>query len=216
MKKMISPSMMCADFSNLASEVQKLETAGIDMFHMDIMDGNFVSNFSMGLQDYELIGRLATKPLDVHLAIVNPNKYVKLFSDLGASLIYIHPEADLHPARTIIKIHNLGKKAGIVIDPDTSINTVMELLPIVDAVLVMTVNPGFAGQEFLEFVLPKLIKVCELKQHYAYFVGVDGAISKEKISQLSHIGVDNFVLGTSALFGNERNYNQIIQEIREI
>ncbi|ATO56171.1 ribulose phosphate epimerase [Loigolactobacillus coryniformis subsp. coryniformis] len=214
--KLISPSMMCANFANLENEVRELEAAGIDMFHMDIMDGQFVPNFGMGLQDYELISQITTKPLDAHLMIENPSHYVKLFSDLGASLIYIHPEADRHPARTIDIIHQLGKKAGIAIDPDTALATVRELLPLVDAILVMTVNPGFAGQKFLDAVLPKLQAVCQLKQDFDYIVGVDGAISPERIQQLSKLGVSNFVVGTSALFGKSKDYKTIIDHLKQI
>lgn len=213
---LINPSMMCANFADLANEVKKLEDAGIDMFHMDIMDGQFVPNFGMGLQDYELIGRIATKPLDAHLMIVNPEKYVKLFSDLGASLMYIHPEADEHPARTIDTVHNLGKKVGIAIDPDTSIETVRELLPLVDAVLVMTVNPGFAGQSFLDFVLPKLTEICRLQTKYSYVVGVDGAISPKRIQELSKLGVKNFIVGTSSLFGKNKEYKAIVRELKQL
>lgn len=216
MTKLIAPSMMCANFADLQAEVHQLEDAGIDIFHMDIMDGQFVPNFGMGLQDYELISRIATKPLDVHLMIEDPGNYIKLFSDLGASLIYIHPEADMHAARTIGMIHGLGKKAGIAIDPDTALNTIRELLPLVDAVLVMTVNPGFAGQQFLEFVLPKLMEICELRQQFGYIVGVDGAISPQRIKQLGEIGVSNFVVGTSALFGKRQSYKAIVSELKRL
>ncbi|GEN49227.1 ribulose-phosphate 3-epimerase [Ligilactobacillus pobuzihii] len=212
----LSPSMMCADFSNLDAEVSMLEHAGVDMFHMDIMDGEFVPNFGMGLQDYEFIAKKAKRPVDVHMMVNNPGRYIELFANLGASLIYIHPEADRHPAKTIDQIHQLNKKAGIAIDPDTSVETVKELLPLVDAVLIMTVNPGFAGQKFLDFVFPKIKQVAQLKDHRAFLLGVDGAISPEKIEELSLLGVDNFVLGTSALFGKQSSYEKIIKSLREL
>lgn len=138
--------MMCANFANLEKDTKDLEVAGVDIFHMDIMDGSFVPNFGMGLQDYELIRSVTDKPLDVHLMVQNPSNYVEMFSDLGADIIYIHPEADIHPARTLDKIRAKGKKAGIAINPGTSIEAVIELLPLVDYFMIMTVNPGFAGQ----------------------------------------------------------------------
>ena len=124
--------MMCANFANLEKDTKDLEVAGVDIFHMDIMDGSFVPNFGMGLQDYELIRSVTDKPLDVHLMVQNPSNYVEMFSDLGADIIYIHPEADIHPARTLDKIRAKGKKAGIAINPGTSIEAVIELLPLVD------------------------------------------------------------------------------------
>lgn len=215
MTLLLSPSMMCADFSNLKQEVQQLNQAQIDYFHMDIMDGSFVPNFGMGLQDYEYIGQAAQHPLDVHLMINQPGNYVKLFSDLGAQMIYFHPESDQQPARTIDMIHKLGKKAGIAINPGTSIAIIESLLPIVDAVMVMTVNPGFAGQPFLDYVVPKIEQLVTLQSQYQYVIGVDGAISEARITQLSALGVENFILGTSTLFGKSKSYVDIINEVRQ-
>jgi len=215
MKLLLSPSMMCADFSNLKQEIQQLNNAKIDYFHMDIMDGSFVPNFGMGLQDYAYIGQAAQHPLDVHLMIDRPSRYIKLFSDLGAQMIYFHPEAEQQSARTIDTIHQLGKKAGIAINPGTSVSEIEALLPIVDAVMVMTVNPGFAGQPFLDYVVPKIKQLVDLQEQYHYVIGVDGAISEERIEQLSALGVENFILGTSTLFGKQKNYAEIIDDVRQ-
>ncbi len=138
--RLLCPSMMCANFANLNEEVFALEQAGIDIdiFHMDIMDGQFVPNFGMGLQDFELIASLATKPVDVHLMIQDPVNYVETFADLGAGIIYIHSEADQQPTRTLDLIHAKGKQAGIAINPGTSVETISELLPLVDYLMVMT------------------------------------------------------------------------------
>ncbi|MBO0446164.1 ribulose phosphate epimerase [Enterococcus ureilyticus] len=206
--------MMCADFSNLKKETQELDQAGIDIFHMDFMDGSFVPNFGMGLQDFELVRSVTEKPVDVHLMIQEPSKYVEKFADLGADIIYIHPEADQQAARTLDIIHQKGKKAGIAINPGTSVEMVQGLLPLVDYVMVMTVNPGFAGQKYLEYTDSKIEKLLALTNEYHFDVMVDGAISPEKVQQLSKIGVKGFVLGTSALFGKTSTYQETLGKLR--
>jgi len=214
-KKIICPSMMCANFGALEEEVKNLDQAGTDVFHIDIMDGVFVPNFGMGLQDFELIRKTTDKLVDVHLMIQNPGEYVELFADMGADMIYFHPETDLHPMRTVDKIKKKGKKAGIAINPGTSVATIEELLPVIDLVMVMTVNPGFAGQTYIYSVDEKIKQLVTLQGKYAYEIYVDGAISRERIKTLSGFGVSGFVLGTSALFGKEQSYADIIAAIKE-
>lgn len=154
------------------------------------------------------------KQVDVHLMIQNPSKYVEMFATRGADIIYIHPEADQQAARTLEDIRKLGKKAGIAINPGTAVETIFELLPLVDYVMVMTVNPGFAGQKYLEYVNPKIEKLIKLGADFDFEVMVDGAVSLEKIRKLSENGVSGFVLGTSALFGKKEKYKEIISKIR--
>lgn len=214
MKKLLCPSLMCADFSKLQDEVEKLDKAGIDIFHIDFMDGSFVPNFGMGLQDFDMVRSSTQKKVDVHLMIQNPSKYVEMFATRGADIIYIHPEADQQAARTLEDIRKLGKKAGIAINPGTAVETIFELLPLVDYVMVMTVNPGFAGQKYLEYVNPKIEKLIKLGADFDFEVMVDGAVSLEKIRKLSENGVSGFVLGTSALFGKKEKYKEIISKIR--
>ncbi|WP_422699077.1 ribulose-phosphate 3-epimerase [Enterococcus durans] len=214
MKKLLCPSLMCADFSKLQDEVEKLDKAGIDIFHIDFMDGSFVPNFGMGLQDFDMVRASTQKKVDVHLMIQNPSKYVEMFATRGADIIYIHPEADQQAARTLEDIRKLGKKAGIAINPGTAVETIFELLPLVDYVMVMTVNPGFAGQKYLEYVNPKIEKLIKLGADFDFEVMVDGAVSLEKIRKLSENGVSGFVLGTSALFGKKEKYKKIISKIR--
>lgn len=215
MEKLLCPSMMCADFSSLKDEIENLEKGGIDIFHLDVMDGSFVPNFGMGLQDIEYICKTATKPCDVHLMIENPSKYIDKFAKLGVNIIYIHPETDSHACRTLQMIRDAGVKSGIAVNPGTSFETVKDLLYLCDYVMLMSVNPGFAGQKYLDFVTPKFKKFVDESNNYGgYDVMIDGACSPEKIHDLSEIGVKGFILGTSALFGKDKSYKEIIDGLR--
>jgi ribulose-phosphate 3-epimerase len=211
MEKWLLPSMMCADFGSLSTEISNLEEAGVTGYHIDIMDGQFVPNFfGMGLQDLEFIRKSTKKPIDVHLMVNNPNNHINLFANIGVDIIYIHPEVDMHPARTLQKIKQKNIKAGIALNPGTSIESIKPLLNIVDYVMIMTVNPGFAGQKYLNYVDYKIDELVEMsfKSRFNYDVLVDGAISPERIDNLSTKGVKGFVLGTSSLFGKNKDYVQ--------
>ena len=216
MEKLLCPSMMCADFGALKQELEALEKAGIDLYHLDVMDGKFVPNFGMGLQDIQYICGQGKRPSDVHLMIQDPGDYVELFAGLGAEIIYIHPEADLHPARTLQKIIDAGARPGIALNPGTSLSAGEELFYLTDYLLVMTVNPGFAGQKYLDFVDVKIKKLAALKEKFGFEMVADGAISPERIAALSGMGVKGFVLGTSSLFGKGRSYEEIIPELRAL
>lgn len=211
-------SMMCANYGNLEKEVHDLEEGGIDSFHIDIMDGRYVRNFAMGLHDLAYIASVATKPIDVHLMIEHPNNSVELFTNKlrKGDTIYIHPEAEYHPSTTLQKIIDAGMIPGIAINPGTSVETVMEMLRIVDKVLMMAVNPGHAGQMYMPYVGTKLERLLQLKDEMGFDVYWDGACGRDKIQKYAPMGVKGFVLGTTVLFGKKRPYGEVLQEIRSL
>ena len=209
-------SMMCADFGNLENEVKNLEEGGIDSFHIDIMDGRYVPNFAMSLNAMRFIAKSTKKPLDVHLMIEHPNNQISLFLNnlrLGDT-VYIHPEAEYHPSTTLQKIIDEGMIPGIAINPGTSVETVVEMLRIVKKVLVMSVNPGNAGQMYLPYVGKKITKLLSIKEEMGFEIYWDGACSTDKILQFAPRGVKGFVLGTTLLFGKKQPYGEILENIR--
>lgn len=216
MERVLCPSMMCANFDNLKDEVIALDKAGTDIFHCDVMDGVFVPNMTLGIQDILCIRRNTEKLVDCHLMMENPGSKIQLFIDAGVDLIYIHPEAERYVIKTLAAIKEAGCLAGIAVNPDTSIETIHEMLNLVDYVMVMTVNPGFAGQKFIDFVTKKIRKLVELKKEYSFKIVIDGAMSPEKIKEMSNLNADGFILGTSALFGKDASYNTILKDLKEM
>ena len=199
-KRLLCPSMMCANYGHLADEVRALDDAGVDIFHCDIMDGTFVPNFTMGVMDVETIRRYTDKLVDCHLMVENPASKVDWFIQAGANIIYIHPESERYVVKTLAHIKEMGAYAGIAVNPDTSVASISEILNLCDYVLVMTVNPGFAGQSFIDFTRKKVEQLIQLKEQYGFKVMIDGHCSPEVIEDLSNLGADGFILGSSALF----------------
>ena len=214
MKKILCPSMMCADYGCLKEEIIALDQAGVDIFHCDVMDGSFVPNMTMGIMDIKTIRKYTNKMVDVHLMIENPASKIDLFIEAGVDLIYIHPEAERYVIKTLAYIKSKEILAGIAINPDTSIETISEMLNLVDYVMVMSVNPGFAGQAFIDFTKEKIKRLVALKKEHPFKIIVDGAMSFEKIKEMNELGVDGCILGTSALFGKDRDYAITIERLR--
>lgn len=211
-------SMMCANYGNLEDEIRQLEAGGIDSFHIDIMDGRYVHNYAMSLNDMKYIASATSKPLDVHLMIEHPNNSIRLFLDnlRQGDTVYIHPEAEYHPSTTLQLIIDAGMIPGIAINPGTSVESIMEMLRIVKKVLVMSVNPGNAGQMYLPYVGEKIKKLLTLRESMDFELYWDGACSDIRIQEFAPQGVKGFVLGTTLLFGKEKSYGELLKEIREL
>jgi ribulose-phosphate 3-epimerase len=206
--------MMCADYGHLENEVRALELAGVDAFHIDIMDGRFVHNFGMGIHDLRYIRKATDRSVECHAMITEPRAYVDLFADIGVDVLYVHPESEYQCSTTLEKIINAGITPAIAINPGTAPENILELLYIVERVLVMSVNPGHAGQVYLPFVDKKVRKLLDLREEYGFEVFWDGHGSVENVRKFAPLGVSGFVLGTAALFGKNRPYKDIIAELR--
>ena len=200
--KKILPSILSADFANLERDIKELESIGVDMFHIDVMDGNFVPNISFGFPIIESIRPKTDKIFDCHLMIANPENYVEQFCKVGCDMVSFHIEATNHADRVIQVIKNNGKKAGIVLNPQTSIESIKYLLPKLDYVLIMTVNPGFGGQKFIPEMLEKIEELTKLREekNYNFLIEVDGGINTETSKACRDKGADLLVCG-SFLFG---------------
>lgn len=214
----LTASMMCADYGHLEREVKNLAEGGIDSFHIDIMDGRYVPNFAMSLNDMNYVARVSPKPIDLHLMIEHPSNNINLFLHnlRQGDTVYIHPEAEYHPSTTLQRIIDAGMVPGIAINPGTSVETVMEMLRIVKKVLVMSVNPGNAGQMYLPYVGKKITKLLSMKEDMDFEIYWDGACSADKILEFAPKGVAGFVLGTTLLFGKKESYKETLENIRNL
>ena len=214
--KKIAPSVLSADFSRLGDEIRAVEAAGADLIHLHIMDGHFVPVMTAGPILVEAARRATTLPLDAHLMIENPERHVEAFAKAGADSISVHQEACRDLRAVLQQIKKLGKKASVAINPDTPVSTIEPVLDEVEMVLVMTVNPGWSGQGFIEGCLPKVREVARLKKsrRLLFEIEVDGGIKADNIATCSEAGATVFVAG-SAIFKSP-DYRKAIQEMKKI
>jgi len=198
MKYLIAPSILAADFGNLERDCKMINKSNADWFHIDIMDGVFVPNISFGMPVLTSINKYATKPLDVHLMIVNPDRYIKTFSDLNAEILTVHFEVCNHLHRSIQEIKNNGMKAGVALNPHTPVNVLDSIINEIDLVCIMSVNPGFGGQKFIKNTFAKiseLKKLIELKKSSA-IIEIDGGVTDQNAKELIKAGADVLVAGS--------------------
>ncbi len=199
MDHLVAPSLLAADFGNLEKEVRMVNKSQADWIHCDIMDGVFVPNLSFGFPVLEMVKKIAEKPLDVHLMITDPDRYLSRFRDSGANILTVQYEACIHLHRTVSEIHNLGMKAGVAVNPHTPVMLLENILPYVDMILVMTVNPGFGGQKFIEESYKKIsaLRTMINAGGYPVMIEVDGGVDTGNASKLTGSGADVLVAGNS-------------------
>lgn len=215
MKKIINASILNADFSNLKEQIDQAVTAGIDWIHLDIMDGHFVPNISMGPAIAQICRQITSIPMDAHLMISNPNEFIPAFAEAGVNLISVHIEADAHIHRTLRNIKDYGCKAGIVLNPGTPASAIESVMDMVDLVLVMSVDPGFGGQKFISTVLPKVEQVRNLidAQKRDVYLQIDGGIDVDTLPLAIKAGADSFVIG-SAIFRNNKGILEAVHQLK--
>ena len=213
-KTMIAPSILSADFARLGEEITAVAKGGADVIHIDVMDGHFVPNITIGPLVVKAVRRITDLPLDVHLMIENADAYLDDFAKAGADWITVHVETGYHLHRTIHRIKELGKKAGAVLNPATPLTSLEEILPDLDLVMLMTVNPGFGGQSFIESSLTKIKQLKKMIDDRGLNVGieVDGGVSPKTIGPIAAAGANIFVAG-SAVFG-QNDYGKVIAELK--
>jgi ribulose-phosphate 3-epimerase len=210
MDHLVSPSLLAADFGNLGKDIGMVNGSMADWLHLDIMDGLFVPNISFGFPVLEYVRKISEKPLDIHLMIVDPDRYISRFKDAGASILTVQYEACTHLQRTVTGIRELGMKAGVALNPHTPVSLLKNTLPYIDMVLIMTVNPGFGGQKFISESYNKIIELKEMidRGGYNVLIEVDGGIDTGNAAELVKSGVNVLVAGNS-VFSSDDPLNTI-------
>ena len=212
--KKIAPSILSADFSRLGKEVRAVEAAGADVIHVDVMDGHFVPNITIGPVVVEGLKKITTLPLDTHLMIQEPDRYVEAFAKAGSDWITVHAEVCNELHQTIKKIRELKVRPGVVINPETPLEALDSILGEIDLVLIMSVNPGFGGQGFIPSALDKVARLKEIveREHYPIEIEVDGGIKLDNVEAVAKAGGDIFVLGTGIF--KTVNYKETLRQLR--
>lgn len=214
MEHLLAPSILAADFANLERDIQLINASEADWFHLDVMDGVFVPNISFGMPVIKSIAAHATKPLDVHLMIVDPDRYVSTFADLGADVLTVHAEACTHLHRTLAQIRSLGMKAGVALNPHTPVSTLTDVLGDLDLVCLMSVNPGFGGQKFIERTYHKTAVLRNMLQEAGSeaHIEIDGGVGPGNWKELVEAGADVLVAGSSTF--NAADPHAAIREMK--
>ncbi len=214
-KTLVAPSILSADFSQLGEEIRAVTDAGADWIHVDVMDGHFVPNITIGPLVVSSLKKLTPPPLDVHLMIENPERYIEAFAKAGAAYISVHQETCKHLHRVLQQIKDFGVKAGVVLNPATPVSTIEPVISHVDFVLLMSVNPGFGGQKFIPEVLPKVSTLAKIRKEkqLSFLIEVDGGVNTKTAAELKRAGADVLVAGT-AIFG-AKDYGDAIQSLRD-
>jgi ribulose-phosphate 3-epimerase len=213
---LIAPSVLAADFANLQRDIEMINNSEADWFHIDIMDGVFVPNISFGMPVLEAITRHTKKTIDVHLMIVDPDRYISTFKKLGADVLTVHFEACTHLHRTLQAIKAEGMKAGVALNPHTSVDLLEDVIQDIDLVCIMSVNPGFGGQSFIENTYSKVTKLKELitRKGATTLIEIDGGVTSKNSKQLADAGADVLVAGSFVF--NSENPTQTIQDLKKI
>ncbi len=211
---LIAPSILSADFTVLGEEIKRAEQAGADWIHVDVMDGRFVPNITIGQEVVRSIRRVTSLPFDVHLMIVEPERYIKEFAEAGSDYITVHYEASVHLHRTVQSIKEEGVRAGVSINPATPVMVLEEIIADLDLVLIMSVNPGFGGQRFIEGSLGKITQLKRLRDERGldFLIEVDGGIKVDNAQSVMDAGADVLVMGSG--FFNSPDYSEVVRKIR--
>jgi ribulose-phosphate 3-epimerase len=211
----IAPSILSADFAKLGEDVIAAERAGADLIHVDVMDGHFVPNITIGPLVAKSLQNVTKLPLDVHLMIETPDQYIKDFADSGADIITVHEEASVHLHRTLQNIKECGVKAAVSLNPATPVSSIEIILPYVDMVLIMSVNPGFGGQKFIPESIPKIEQLKKMigEKGLNIEIEVDGGVTVDNVAEVHRAGADIVVMGSA--FYNSENYEETVKAVRE-